>query len=360
MKIQINEIHNYPILEEERAFFAKHKKIFIQTFKYVYKQHFNCKNCVLSVDAIANNFYNALYNTEKDIYKKQLCCFFRMKENGLDPGFLYSELTHELINSFTNQERDSLEIIVKIKKIIQVCQRQQILLQEMLNAPESGTLENENFNLITNIALQTKEISYFKNLCTLERNIKFFLHTEVGTSMSYAKIVQIGNSSLVLCVSDEQLSMLALPSNAFILKNQEDEKNFSASAKILCPKEATVILENIKELESLPLLSRKFPRAKIIHTSLVHIANENEYLSGNMIDISEGGIGIISSSKSSFEKGQNIVAFVSYEDPDRGFKFNFETTGHVTSIIGSNRAFRYGISLNLNQEEKSLIRHLLG
>ncbi len=360
MSIQINEIKNHSILEEERKFFLQHKKTFIQTFKYVYKQHYNCPNCILDVDYIANNFYEALYDNEKDCYEKQLCCLFRLKENGQDAGFLYSELTNELIEAFSNQNIDAYVIVSKIKAILEVFKKQQYTLAEMLKDKEYSSFENKTFDTSCNTYMQEGSIAYLKNLCNLGRNIKFFIHTEVGTSMSYARIEQVGNNSVVISVSDEQLSALKLPHSAFIMKNQEHEKNFAVSPKILCAKESTIVLENIRELNTMPLLSRRYPRAAIIHASLVHIANENEYLSGNMIDISEGGIGVISSSKSSLEKGQNIVAFVSYEDEKTGFKFSFEATGYVASIIGQESAFRYGIALNLSENERNLIQNLIG
>jgi hypothetical protein len=360
MSVELNEIKNHSVLEEERKFFLQHKKTFIQTFKYIYKEHYNCPNCILDIEHIANSFYEALYDNEKDCYKKQLCSLFRLKENNIDTGFLYSELTNELIDSFTNQNLDTAVIIPKIKSILQVCKKQQAALQEMLSAKECSSFESKTFDLCTNIAMQEGSIAYLKNLSNLGRNIKFFVHTEVGTCMSYARIEQVGNNSAVISVSDEQLSMLKLPNNSFVLKNKEFEKSFSVRAKILCAKESTVIIENLKELDSMPLLSRRYPRASIIHASVIHLANENEYISGNMIDISEGGIGVMSGAKSSFEKGQSIVAFISYEDAKGGFKFNFEATGHVVSIIGKENAFRYGIELDLEENEKSLIRALLG
>jgi len=193
----------------------------------------------------------------------------------------------------------------------------------------------------------------------LGRDIRFVVHTKLGTSTHKASIQQIGKYSAVIKASDEQLTMISQNCNSFIIKENSDEKNFSVKVNILCAKENTLSITQVKELESYPLLSRKFPRASIIHASIVHIANEDEYITGNMLDISEGGMGIMSSSKSHFEKGQDIVAFVSYEDEKSGFKFSFESSGMITSIIGKEHVFRYGIQLNLNNEEKNIIHDLV-
>jgi len=174
-----------------------------------------------------------------------------------------------------------------------------------------------------------------------------------------AFVKQIGQHSAVIKISDEQMTMLLSDHSSFVLKNSEDETNFSVQTEILCAEENTIIIKNIKKLETSPLLSRKFPRAAIVHASLVHIANENEYITGNMIDISEGGMGIISSTKSHFEKGQSIVAFLSYEDKKTGLKFSFEANGIITSIIGIEHVFRYGIQLSFNNEERNAIHNLV-
>lgn len=358
MALQFNELKAASILEEERSFFLKYKKTFIQTFKYVYKQHYNCKHCVLDIDSIASNFYDGLFDNNTDTFEKHLCCIFRMKLNGKDAGFLYNELLIELIENFTNQNLDSSIVVTRVKSILSICKKQQNLLQKILDSQESF-LENKTFDMAKNIAMQDRVIPYFKNLANLGRNLKLFIHTEIGSAINYVRIEQIGNNSVVVKVSDEQLTALKLSNNSFLFKNLDDEKNFSVKADILCSKESTVILKNIKELNAIPLLSRRYPRASIIYTSVVHLANENEYIVGNMIDISEGGIGVMSDTKSTFEKGQDVVAFVSYEDPKKELKFNFEATGYIASIIGEKSAFRYGVSLNLSEKERELIQSIV-
>ena len=203
------------------------------------------------------------------------------------------------------------------------------------------------------------DVTYLHNMYKLGRDMRFVLHTKHGTSTSKATVEQIGQNSAVIKVSDEQITIISNQSNSFIIKENSDEKNFSVKAKVLCAKDNTISISEIKELETYPLLSRKFPRAAIVHASLVHIANEDEYITGNMLDISEGGMGIMSSTKSHFEKGQDIVAFVSYEDEKTGFKFSFEANGIITSIIGKESVFRYGIKLDLNEEEKDVIHNLV-
>lgn len=147
-------------------------------------------------------------------------------------------------------------------------------------------------------------VIYLHNMYKLDREIRFVVHTKLRTSPYKSSIQQLGQHSAVIKVSDEQLSMISDHSTSFTIKENSDEKNYSVKAKILCAEDNTIVIYDIKELETYPLLSRKFPRAAIVHASLVHIANEDEYITGNMLDISEGGMGIMSSTKSHFEKAK--------------------------------------------------------
>lgn len=349
----INDLKNSLIFEEEHDFFKKYKKDFIASFGYHYKLHYNCEHCILDVQTIASNFYDALFDNQTDCYPKQLCCLLRMNENKAQYGFLFAELIVDMTEAFLNQNIDDAKAVNQSKKILEVLRKQIKIISQMTQE------EDESFEISTNFALQSSNVKYLKNLHNLGRSIKFFVHTQIGTSMSISPIIQAGNNSIVIKVSEEQMTALKLANNSFILQNSDNEKNFSAKAKILCAKELTVILEDMKELDKIPLLSRKYPRAAIMYASLVHLANENEYITGNMLDISEGGVGVISSQKSSFEKGQSVVAFLSYEDPKKNFKFSFEATGYIVSIIGKEKAFRYGVSLDLSTQEKELIKNLI-
>jgi len=76
-----------------------------------------------------------------------------------------------------------------------------------------------------------------------------------------------------------------------------------------------------------------------------------------MIDISKGGIGVLSLTKSNMKKGQNISALVSYEDKEHDIYLNFESNGILTSIIGKEHAFRYVIALEPSDKKKKLVHH---
>jgi hypothetical protein len=349
MLTQINRIKQSQIFKNEKDFFEQYKSQFTQSIVNYLDSQNQCKCCILDKQRIAENFYEALFNPQKDCFKRHLCWMQFSNTNNKNIGFFFSSLMYGLIEAYI--EYNKAKGLKKSINLIKICSDFQA---EILS-----TLENDDVFDVSPYLPKTDGITYLHNMYRLERGIRFIVHTDLGTAPHIGFVKHIGQHSAVIQISDEQMSMMLGKHSSFILKNSDDEKNFSVKTEILCAEENTIVIDEITELETAPLLSRKYPRASIIYASLVHIANEDEYITGNMLDISEGGIGIMSSTKSHFEKGQSIVAFLSYEDEKSGFKFSFEANGIITSIIGIEHVFRYGIQLSLNDEEREIVHNLV-
>lgn len=348
MIIEINRIKQNQIFKSESLFFKEYKNIFTEQLVEYLSNVNICKHCIIDKHTIADNFYDAVFDPNEDCFNKHLCWLSNASSTTiLFLCSLMNSMTKEFIDfKKTKGYKQSIELIS--------------ILESLQNNFLSALSEEDKITFdISPYMPKDKEVSYLHNMYKLGRDMRFVVHTNIGTSPSKSAVLQIGQHSAVMKATDEQMTMISQHSNSFIIKESNDEKNLSIKTKILCAKSNTIIIKEIKELEIYPLLSRKFPRAGIIHASLVHIANEDEYITGNMLDISEGGMGIVSSSKSHFEKGQDIVAFVSYEDEKSGLKFSFEANGIICSIIGNEHAFRYGIQLNLGSEEKEVIHNLV-
>lgn len=348
MITEINRIKHNPVLRRESTFFNEYRTVFTtQLAQYLTKTNV-CECCTLDAQNIAENFYDSIFNPDKVCFNRHLCWLTNASR---DTVLFLCTLINAMVKEFIqkqklNQNQQTIELMS--------------VFESLRNNFFTALSEEDKITFDVSPYLPKEEgIRYLHNMYKLGRQMRFVVHTKFGTSASKIFVQQLGENSAVIKISDEQLTMLSGHSSSFIIKEDVDEKNFNLEAKVLCAKDNTATIENITELETYPLLSRKFPRAAIIYTSLVHIANEDEYITGNMLDISEGGMGIMSSTKSHFQKGQNIVAFVSYEDEKSGFKFSFEANGIITSIIGKENAFRYGIQLDLNEEEKDIVRNLV-
>ena len=349
MLTEINRIKQNPIFKNEIDFFIQYRSNFTQSIVDYLDDKNQCACCLLDKTRIAENFYEALFYPKKDFFDKHICWMKFSNNYNKNIGFFFSSLVYNLIEAF--MEYKNSKSTKKSVELLKICA---LLQKEILSG-----LENQNTFDVSPYLPKENGITYLHNMYKLERGIRFITHTDLGTCPNIAFVKQIGQHSAVIQVSDEQMTMMLNHHSSFILKCNDDEKNYSVQTEILCAEENTIIIREMEELETSPLLSRKYPRAAIIHASLVHIANEDEYITGNMLDISEGGMGIMSSTKSHFEKGQNIVAFLSYEDEKTGFKFSFEANGIITSIIGLEHVFRYGIQLSLNDEERDIVHNLV-
>jgi len=343
---EINRIKQNPIFKNESIFFIQYKENFIQSFTDYIESDEQSERSFLNKGSIAENFYDAIFDYNKDCFEQHID-WIKLQSN--DIGFIFSSLMYELIEAFMRYKgKTGHEESINL---VNICSS---LQKEILTA-----LKNKSVFDVSPYLPKENGILYLQNMHKLERNIRFITHTDTGTCLHMVLVQQIGQHSAVVKISDEQMTMMIDKHSSFILKNNDDEKNFNVETEILCVKDNMIIIKNMEELEAVPLISRKYPRAAIVHASLVHIANEDEYITGSMLDISEGGMGIISSTKSHFQKGQGIVAFLSYEDEKSGFKFSFEANGIITSIIGIEHVFRYGIQLSLNDEEKDIVHNLV-
>jgi hypothetical protein len=349
MITEINRIKQNTIFKKEVDFFAQHRNIFIQSMINYLSTSNQCTCCLIDKNSIAAHFYDALFDPKKDCYDQHLCWMKFKTTPDIGVGFFFSSLIYTLVEAFMKYKKTDKSN--KSMELLRICSNLQDEILSSLDKPDTFD--------VSPYLPKLEGITYLHNMYKLERGIRFITHTDLGTCPYTAFIEQIGQHSAIIQVSDEQMTMMMSPHSSFILKNNDDEINYSVKTEILCAQKNTIIIKDIRELETSPLLSRKYPRASIVYASLVHIANEDEYITGNMLDISEGGMGIMSSTKSHFEKGQSIVAFVSYEDEQTGFKFSFEANGIITSIIGIEHVFRYGIQLYLDKEEKNAVHNLV-
>jgi len=348
MITEINRIKQNPIFKSEKIFFKEYKDVFTEMLvEYIVKTGL-CETCFMDKQDIAENFYDALFDPQEDCFNKHILW---LENTSIETTLFLCSLMNSIVKAYINYKKT--KSYIKSVKLITILEMLKNNLFSAINERDKLTFD------VSPYMPKEENTTYLHNMYKLGRDMRFVVHTKLGTSASKTSVQQIGQYSTVIKVTDEQITMISEHSTSFIIKEHDDEKNFSVKAKVLCAKDNTVIIKQIKELETYPLLSRKFPRAAMVHASLVHIANENEYITGNMLDISEGGMGIMSSTKSHFEKGQNIVAFVSYSDEKSGFKFSFEASGIITSIIGNEHVFRYGILLELSTEEKDIVHNLV-
>lgn len=351
MITKINIAKQDKFFKTEQEFFHSYKKKFVNELTKILLENRD-EPFVSDELSIANNFYDALFDFNADCYEQQLFELGILNKNGLKIEYIFANLTQHMITDFIKfKKKNAASSTVSL---IQLCANLQNKLAEVLASKQEIVFD------VAPTLEKKKNIKYLEDVCRLKEKVKLIVHHETTTLTQEIEAVQIGKNSLIVKTGKEQIEMLKENSSSFVLLDRVDKKYFSVSSKIFCEKENTVLLENINKLETRLLLNhRKYERASIVGNSLIYISSDNENISGHLIDISEGGIGVMSPSKSHFEKGQDILALVSYKDDEQQFNLNFESSGILTSIIGKEHAFRYGISLKLTDEKKKQVQDLV-
>lgn len=204
-----------------------------------------------------------------------------------------------------------------------------------------------------------ENIKYLLDKNKTDKSIKLILYQEKKTDITSLNIVEVEKNSIIIKLDKEDFKIFQDNSSQLILLDENQRIYFEVSAKIFREQDHTLMLSDIKKLDIQPLLNRKYPRARIANNSFIRIISGDQNISGTLIDISEGGIGVLSLNKSDMEKGEDVVVYVLYEDKENSLSLNFKSQGILTSIIGKERAFRYGIRLNLSDETRELVNNLV-
>jgi len=348
---KINIAKQDKFFKKEQEFFHTYKKRFVNELAKILLESRDMPFVSDELN-IANNFYDALFDFNEDCYEQQLLELDILNKNGSKIEYIFANLTQHMIVDFIKYKKGSTT--KSIVMLIQLCTNLQNKLTEVLASKQDILFD------IAPTLKKKKYIKYLQDICRLKEKVKLIVHYEATTSTQEVEVIQVGKNSLIIKTNKEQIGMLKENCSSYVLLDRIDKKYFNATAKIFCEKENTILLKNIDKLETRLLLNhRKYQRASTIDNSLIYISNDHENISGHLIDISEGGIGVMSPSKSHFEKGQDIVAFVSYKDDKHKFNLNFESSGILTSIIGKEHAFRYGIALELSDEKKRQVHNLV-
>ena len=220
-------------------------------------------------------------------------------------------------------------------------------------AEKADTTKQDNF------FEKDENIRYLLDKDKTDKSIKLILYQGAETGIKSLNIIEVEKNSIIIKLDKEDFKIFQDNSSQLILLDEDKKIYFEVEIKIFCEQDYTLVLDNIKKLDIQPLLNRKYPRARIANNSFIRIVSGDKNISGTLIDISEGGIGVLSLDKSDLEKGEDIVAYISYEDKENSLSLNFKSQGVLTSIIGKERAFRYGIRLNLSDEKRELVNNLV-
>lgn len=174
-----------------------------------------------------------------------------------------------------------------------------------------------------------------KNLCELDQKVEF-LNLYKGVAVrSFAKILKIEDENAIFILKPLQLAAMLEERHAFILKNKNLSCNVKADPKRTNLKRKLVELSNFTRFNKMFASQRKFSRVHPNKLTKVTLSDKGgNFIEGKLFDISQGGIGVVSSVDAHFEKGEELLAKFTLFMPKTNEEIEVELI--VTLVISLN------------------------
>lgn len=161
-----------------------------------------------------------------------------------------------------------------------------------------------------------------------------------------------------IIVRADTMQILAMQEekSAFIIANDYIDKNISANIVLPNPLAKMVTLNNFKVQKFMHALKRKYPR---VHpnkfTQVLLTNNEGNDVKGKLFDISEGGMGVLSTTNPGFKNGENINAKFSLVMPESLETIELDLNFKLVVLIEYQGAYRYSLEILPEQKNMDII-----
>ncbi|QKG28591.1 MULTISPECIES: PilZ domain-containing protein [unclassified Campylobacter] len=160
-----------------------------------------------------------------------------------------------------------------------------------------------------------RAIDVFEKIINKNHSVHF-LNLYNGVKVEcFGKVLSIENEYVVCEVNLMQILAMKEERNAYIVQDEYFAKNIVADIVSVDIANSTVTLKNFTYANNLHANLRKFQRVYPNRYTKVILSDENGEIQGNLYDISEGGIGVISTNCGTFRSGGVIKAKFVLEIP---------------------------------------------
>lgn len=128
---------------------------------------------------------------------------------------------------------------------------------------------------------------------------------------SKAKIIENNEKGVLLSVTPVQLFAIKDEGLAYIIKDEQITCDLQAKISNFNIANSQIKLADLERSTKTTALLRKYPRVHPDKLTAVELCSkdESEYLDGRLYDISQGGMGVVSSIKASWKSGDILKAF---------------------------------------------------
>lgn len=169
-----------------------------------------------------------------------------------------------------------------------------------------------------------------------------FLNLYNGVKVEcFGSVESIENDSVVCKVDLMQILAMKDERNAFVVKDEYFPQNLKADIVGFDIQNLTVTLKNFIYMHNLHANLRKFQRVHPNKFTKVILKGERHEILGNLYDISEGGIGIVSTECGAFGNGNMVTAIFELENLATKEKIFIEIKLKLIAELAYRGAVRY-------------------
>ena len=167
MITKINITKQDKFFKREQEFFSGYKKKFVNELTKILLENRD-EPFVTDELNIANNFYDALFDFNKDCYEHQLFSLDVLNKNGLKFQYIFASLTQHLVTDFIEYKKSNSS--KSVITLIQLCANLQNKLVEMLSSKQetifdiAPTLEKTKHRMLTRYISAKKRLSSSRTL----------------------------------------------------------------------------------------------------------------------------------------------------------------------------------------------------
>ncbi len=280
----------------------------------------------------------------------------QMKKDGVSIGFLLNKSLLYMLENF-------IEFLKKDDGYsLEYCE---ILIQEYSRF--SHQFENyisynvDNYNMMVGfgdsnyIYSKNNIIDIFHKMKEENVTIEFMNLYQGYPIRSYGKIIDIDSEEVVFEIeNDLQEIAMKLEGKAYIVKNQYFHRHIKADISYSNFSNNTIVLNNFIYLLNLPAVQRKYPRIYpriLIHATL--LGDNNVQIIGNLYDLSQSGIGMISEENMGFYNGAKVS--IEFDVEYLGGTHHIKTSGEIVDIMLYMRSYRYCLKIFPDSENMEKI-----
>lgn len=312
-----------------------------------YKKHID----VYDLQDLCSQIYRSFFATNFDEKELNYLVGKIFADEIFAKYFLNSILLHLSVNfakSIIKLCPDMLKSILYLNNAIEMILKSD---KGALNGENSPNLEQKSQSKIgISVSNSTSGFSIFENVIDNLKRVKnsrnslHFLNLYNGVKIECdGSIEKIEDDSVVCKVDLLQILAMKEEDAAFILQDKNIPQHIRADIISINIQNLSVTLGNLKRQKNMPAKDRKYPR---VHPNrLTRVTLENEAglnLEGKLYDISEGGMGVVSSLENiGFKNGEDISAKFSLFMPKTNEKFDLNLKLKLVVALNYQGSMRY-------------------